>query len=306
MAANRPAFSLAPLLAAATVLAAAILWGSTGTIQAILPADRDPLAVAWLRVAIGAMTLLLFCLPIAASRAGLSKVPLALAALAGAAMAVYNLAFFTGVTLAGVGVGTAIAIGSGPIWVALYEWLLRGRRPSNLQLVGQAICITGAIALVASNEGAKAPLVGYALTALAGLSYATYSLATSAIGRAAPVGSVAAVTFGLATILMAPALLFAGFRWVGPESAAPILFLGIVSTGVSYYLFTYGVNRMRTSAAVTLTLAEPLTAWVLATLVVGEPLSGLKVAGAAILLVGLWIVTQAVAKEAKSSSKGPT
>jgi len=45
------------------------------------------------------------------------------------------------------------------------------------------------------------------------------------------------------------------------------------------------------STAVTLALAEPLTAWVLALVVVGESATPLKLAGAALLLAGLYVVT---------------
>jgi len=51
------------------------------------------------------------------------------------------------------------------------------------------------------------------------------------------------------------------------------------------------LRRVAPSTAVTLALAEPLTAWVLAILVVGEPATLPRLAGAALLMAGLAIVT---------------
>lgn len=250
-----------------------------------------------MRVAIGAAGLLLFCLLGAVNRAGLKRLPRKQIVFAGAAIALYNLFFFSGVSIAGVGVGTAIALGSGPLWVSLFEWLVRGVRPSRSQLVGQAICIAGATALVASNERPSSPEIGYVLAALAGLAYATYSVITNRIGPTAPAGAIAAATFTLAALFLAPLLLIADLGWIAPSALPPLLFLGIAATGVAFYLFTYGVSRMAPSAAVTLALAEPLTAWLLATFILQEELTALKVAGALILLFGLWIVTRSLAPQ---------
>lgn len=281
-------------LGVAAVIVAAILWGSTGTIQAVLPAGRDPLAVAWIRCFIGGLALLLFCLFHGPNRRAIPALPFRRIGAAALAIALYNIFFFSGVSMVGVGVGTAIALGSGPIWVSLYEALARRKRPSRKVLLGQAISILGVVALVSSNDLNGGSAYGYLFAALAGLSYAAYSLLTSRIGRSAPSGAVAAATFVAAAVIMLPVLPFASLAWLGAGSIAPLMFLGVAVTGIAFFLFTYGVGKMAASSAVTLTLAEPLTAWVLATVVVGEELSALKVLGAALLLAGLWIVTRSL------------
>jgi DME family drug/metabolite transporter len=52
-------------------------------------------------------------------------------------MAAYNLAFFAGVRATGVAVGTAVALGSGPIWAGLLQ-ALGGQRPPLRWWVGTA------------------------------------------------------------------------------------------------------------------------------------------------------------------------
>ena len=53
---------------------------------------------------------------------------------------------------------------------------------------------------------------------------------------------------------------------------AVVLYLGIATTSVAYILFSTGLKRIPSSSAVTLSLAEPLTAAILSVLVVGEVL----------------------------------
>jgi len=286
--------SQTPLLGVLAVLLAAGLWGTTGTIQGLLPPARDPIAVAVFRLIIGAAALVFFSLFSARLRAGFFVLPLKQIAMASLAIGLYNLFFFSAVSMAGVGVGTAIAIGSGPVWVSLYEIVFHNRKPPPLQLLGQAICIAGAVALVASNDLNDGNTMGYLLAALAGLAYATFSIITNQLSQGVPSASIAAATFTLAAVFTAPFLLVADTAWVGIGTLPPLLFLGLIVTGVAYYLFTFGVRAMSSSAAVTLALAEPLTAWLLATFVLGEELTALKIFGALILLAGLWIVSKSL------------
>jgi hypothetical protein len=100
----------------AAVLGAAVLFGTTGTAQALGPAATTPLGVGAARLAVGGIALLTV-LPLLGhpvreatalwrTRAGLA---------AGACTALYQLAFFAGVSRAGVALGTLVTIGSGPV-----------------------------------------------------------------------------------------------------------------------------------------------------------------------------------------------
>lgn len=280
---------LLPIIA---VILAAMLWGSTGTVQAFLPEIRDPFVVGALRLAIGALALLALAGAQRESRRAFAQLPWGPVVVAAACIAGYNLLFFTGVSGAGVGIGTAITIGSAPIWVTLYDVVIRRQMPPPRRMFGQAISIAGATLLVLSGQNESASLSGLICAALAGACYAGYSLSTSRAASTVPSGTLAASTFALAALFAAPVLFLLPLGWTTlPEAVALLLFLGVVSTGVSYALYTWGLRGVEASTAVTLALIEPLTAWVLATLLVGEDLSALKITGAALLLIGLFIVT---------------
>ena len=274
------------------ILLAAMLWSTTGTAQALLPGGREPLIVASMRLIFGAAALMLLALTVRDSRQAFGCLPLRLILISGAAVAAYNLLFFIAVTKAGVGVGTAIAIGSAPIWVTLYEILIRRIWPDRMRALGQAISILGVVLLVAAGSALGAATLGAVMAAGSGMAYAAYSLLTSRMIQSLPAATLAASTFSTAAVLTLPVFFFVPTGWLGAPGVLPVLlFLGVGATGLSYALYTWGLSRVSASTAVTLALAEPLTAWVLATVVVGEIITPTKIAGAVMIIAGLAIVT---------------
>jgi drug/metabolite transporter, DME family len=283
-----------PLFGVLLVLGAAVVWGTTGTIQAFLPEARDPLLVAGFRMVFGAATLFVLAALAQGAFAGFRQLPWGWVLAAAASIAAYNLLFFKGVLGAGVGVGTVLAIGGAPIWVTLFTVVVLRRRPDGITMVGQGLSITGAALLVLSGGSESSSLSGIILSILAGAAYAAYSTITSKISDAAPSVTVAAATFGVAAILVAPVFFIAPLDWaLAPSPMALLIFLGVVVTGLSYALYTKGLQTVPAASAVTLALAEPLTAWLLATFLVGEANTPTKMAGAALLIAGLYVVSRA-------------
>jgi DME family drug/metabolite transporter len=65
----------------------------------------------------------------------------------------------------------------------------------------------------------------------------------------------------------------------------------VVATGVAYLLFSHALRHVSAATGVTLALAEPVTAFVLAVLVVGErPGWVAAVGGGLLVLAGLLVV----------------
>lgn len=283
-------------LGVAAVILAAMLWGTTGTTAALLPPTREPLVVGALRLAFGALALVVLAQAQPRMRAGLGALPWGGITFAGTCIAGYNLLFFWAVSLAGVGVGTAITIGSAPIWATAFEVLRTRRLPTRWLALGQLCAISGVCLLASAggSTGGGGPSVwaGVALSAAAGACYAAYSLATSRISHSAPSTTLAAATFCVAALICAPVFLLLPLGWlVGVQAWAGVVFLGLGATGLAYALYTWGLTRISASGAVTLALAEPVTAWVLAVAVVGEALSAPKAVGALLIFLGLALVS---------------
>jgi DME family drug/metabolite transporter len=281
----------------AMVVAAAMLWGTTGTAQSFAPPQLSSYWVGALRLAVGA----LFFWPMlwmtdraALTGAALRSLPWRSVALAAVCMCIYNLAFFAGVRSSGIAVGTALALGSGPVWAGLLQALITRAMPTRAWWLGTGVAVAGVVAMATAHGAAEhIPLAGVLLCLLAGLSYASYALLNQRmVTGASPAAVTAAVFSGAALLAIAGAAGLSGAPQLHAGDLAIVLWLGVVSTGVAYLLFSYALKHISAATGVVLALAEPVTAFVLAILIVGEQPGTAGAIGLAAVLAGLWLVVR--------------
>ena len=270
----------------ALVLLAAVLFGTTGTAQALGP-DASPLAVGATRIAVGAALLALAAWTLAPrDDRPWRRAPLACAAVG---IAGYQLSFFAAVADTGVAVGTVVALGSAPALAGLLARVVDGARLTGRWAACTALATAGVLLLVLSGADAKVSPAGVGLALVAGASYAVYTVASKRLlddGHAPE--AVMAWGFGLAAVALLPVLAVVGpgALW-SPGGVALAVYLGAIPTALAYVLFARGLRRLTAGETATLTLAEPLTASVLGALVLGERPGALAVVGAALVLAGL-------------------
>ncbi|HVM27729.1 MAG TPA: EamA family transporter [Mycobacteriales bacterium] len=281
-----------PAAAVGAVLLAAVLFGTTGTAQALGPDATTPLGVGAVRLLVGGLALLAV-LPLLGHRVrdavALWRTPAGLGA--GAFTALYQVSFFAGVERAGVALGTLAAIGSGPVLAGLLARFLLGERPGRAWAAATALCLVGLTLLVLEGGSGDADVVGVLLALIAGLGYAAYTvLAKSMMGRGAASAPVMAAAFGLGGLLLAPVLLLQPTAWLAtPGGLVTALYLGLVTTTLAYVLFGRGLAVLPAGPVTTLVLAEPVVATALGTTVLGERLGLAGALGAGLVLVGLLV-----------------
>ncbi|WP_214466376.1 DMT family transporter [Microbacterium flavescens] len=285
------------------VLAAAMLFGTTGTSQALGPEGTTPLSIGVMRMVIGGTGLAAIAFLLAARHARRRPVdaappprlglrPLSLMVLTGACLAIYQPLFFLGTSLNGVAVGTVVALGSAPILAGLLEWALTRRMPSPAWMGATALATLGVILLGSGGEaggaGGTDPL-GLLGSVGAGASFAVIANAQRRLldegwDPFTVVGAMGASS----AVLCAFALPFVDVAWLGTTSGVVMaLWLGLATISIAYVLFTWGLSGLTAATAATLTLGEPLTASILGITVLGERLSALAIIGLAVLAAGL-------------------
>lgn len=291
--------TVSPLRGVALVLAAAALWGTTGTAQSLAPPALASVWVGALRLAVAGLFFGAW-LAVAQARRGAAPaaaapLPWPLVVAAAACMAAYNLAFFAGVRALGVAVGTALAIGSGPLWGGLLQAVFARRPPAGVWWAGTVLAVAGGVLLVGEGARTAAVSLGGVLACLAaGLSYAAFALLNHGLVARAEPGRVTGAVFALAALLALPAALaMAGVPHIGTRDLLVVAWLGVASTGVAYLLFSHGLRHISGATGVSLALFEPVTAFVLAVVVVGERPGGMAVAGLLAVLAGLALVVRA-------------
>ncbi|GHF08117.1 DMT family transporter [Pseudolysinimonas yzui] len=296
--ARNSGFSAAGVVA---LVLACLLWGTTGTTATLMPDDVSPLAIGAATMGIGGV-LLLVTAPRMSRGVLRDPVGRRWATIGAIGVAVYPLAFYTGMDLVGVAVGNVVALGSGPVFAALIEWLIERQRLSTRWLVSTALAVIGITLLAlgrqeggAAGGSAAVAALGVGLGLLAGFAYALYTYASSRAIRAGhPSRGVMGGMFGLGAVPLLLVLLVVG----GPllQSWTSVGLVGYLVLGpmfVAYLLFGIGLRSVRSSTATTITLLEPVFATVLAVLVVGERLSVVGWAGFALVLIGLAVLVSA-------------
>jgi DME family drug/metabolite transporter len=274
-----------------SVLAAATLFGTTGTAQALGPSGTTPLGVGAARIVIGGAGLLAVLPRLGGRRAdALALWRTRWGLLAGVTTALYQVCFFAGVSRAGVALGTLVTIGSGPVFTGLLSWLLLRERPRLSWVVATTVCVLGLALLIGS--GASQPQVdpvGLALALASGLGYAVYTVAAKRLmtdGHRSD--EVMAGAFSLGGLVLLPVLLTQPMSWIAtPSGLAMALWLGLATTTAAYVLFGRGLRHLPAGPVTTLVLAEPVVATVLGVVVLGETLPPLGWVGAVLVLAGL-------------------
>lgn len=292
----------------AFVSVAAVLWGTTGTAQSLGAGGLSPFWVGAAQLAVSSLflgALLAVSHWRLRGRAGqgparvqpLLPNPVHLGlrpawfVLASMGIGGYSIFFYEGVTLTGVAVGTAVAIGSGPIWAGLMQALVLRAPLSALWWAGTLVSVAGGAAMVMARGGATLSWSGLALCLLAGLSYAGYALINKRLVTHMSPRVVNFYVFTGAACMAVPiALVQSGLPQWSLAAVLVVVYLGVVVSGLAHMLFSIGLRSISGPTGVTLSLIEPVAAFVLAVWVVGERQPLQSWLGLLAVLAGLMLV----------------
>jgi len=271
------------------VLLAAMLWGTVGTTQTFLREGISPIAVAGVRSAIGGGVLLIAVLIM--RKINFKKWSWKWTVFAALTIALFQCLFFTSVRYTGVAVGTVVTIGSSPVFSGIIEWLLFKRRPNRVWGIATLLAIIGCILLFVTRGDTTIHPLGILLALCAGSMFALYTNCSKKLTEREETLPSVAMTFTLCALFLLP-FSGSGVSWVlEGQNLWPMLFMGLFATSLAYIFYLAGLEKISSSSAVTLSLAEPLTAALLGVFLVGEYLSPMSWMGVLLLLGGILVLT---------------
>lgn len=293
-------------LGAVFVLVAAVLWGTTGTVASFAPAV-GPLAIGAAAMGVGGLLQAALAGPaLAHARAELRRRWLTIA-VGGLAVAIYPLAFYSSMRLAGVAVGTVISIGSAPIASAVIERVIDGHRLTRRWVLGAGVGLVGVVllSLVEPAHAAEAgnTAAGVLLGLLAGVTYALYSWAAHrTMQGGVPSRVTMGAIFGVGGLLLMPVLFVTGAPLLESWNNFSVgLYMALVPMFLGYVFFGLGLARVKASTATTLSLAEPVVAAVLAVVIVGERLPAAGWIGVGLVIASLAVLTVPVRRDVRTA-----
>jgi len=276
---------------------ATVLWGTTGTAATFAPPAASGVSIGAATMGGGGLVLLAVAgrSALAVLRSGRSSV--LVVALGAAAIAVYPLAFYSSMAMAGVAIGTVVSIGSSPMFAALFEWAVDQVRLDQRWAVATVVSAAGGVLLVLGGDkpdgvAATAKMPGVLLGLVAGSTYAGYSFAARKLIQTGQRSrAVMGALFGLGSVVLLPVLAVTGRGLLCSTPGLLVAgYLALVPMSMAYLLFGTALRYVGATAATTLSLIEPAIAAVLSVLVVGERLSALAWTGIGLVATGLLIL----------------
>jgi drug/metabolite transporter (DMT)-like permease len=213
--------------------------------------------------------------------------------LAGVALAIHFASWIGSLNYTSVAISTLL-VSVTPIWTAIYDAIVRGRRfPIAIPIAFIAGML--GLAMITSSSRTAPPYPGHmwlgaALALVGSVGFAAYlllvrevraELSTRTIVTHTYTAAAIALVLASAAVRQAPPPIHAGAAWGG------ILAMALISQLLGHTGMNASLRWFSPVAVAFTTLLEPVFAALLALAIFGEALTGIAVAGAALLLGGI-------------------
>ena len=286
------------------VCAAGVLWGTGGLVVTVLH-ERDGFtamtASAW-RMALAAAALVGFAVLTSRSSVAVDTMRThpVLTVWTGVGTALYQGLYFASVLVVGVSVATVVSLGLAPILAGTWEHAVARTRPTGRDVGVLTAALVGLVLIsLTAQHGSAAPddkpTLGLVLAVAAGATYAAttvlgHTLAQRVDAIALTTCATAAGALALTPFLGIATATGATVATSDPRSIALLAYLGIATMALSYSLLYAGLRTTSGSAATVATLVEPLSAALLAALLLGERMGWPTLIGGALILAAVVVL----------------
>lgn len=266
-------------------IASVLLFGSNGIVAAAIHAPA--LTIVFWRTLLGSLLLIVIFIGVRGKLTILSSKKDAIFMLvSGVSTGLSWVFLYEAYQLIGVGISTIIYY-VGPVLVMAISPLVFKEKLTTRKLACLFVVLVGALLVedVSADEGANA--AGLTCAALSAVCHALMvifnKLASRTQGLENPM-----LQLIISFLTIAGVSLFVGGSLPDfpTSSLFPLVFLGLVNTGLGCYWYFSSLAGLRAQTVVVLGYLEPLSAVVLALVVLGEPMSGMQALGSALIIGG--------------------
>ncbi len=217
------------------------------------------------------------------------------------------LAQFGGTELSTAAAGAVITSAT-PAFIIVFAWPLLREAPAPPKLVGLALATIGVLVVSLgggqpTTQQSRDPLLGNLLLIVAAVTWALYTvLARRATRRYSSLAVTLAVTLLGIPIVAPVAALELQARPIGaltPDVIAGILYVGVGSTAIAFYLWNKSFELLDAATASLFFFAQPVVGTLLSAVFLREPLGLAFFAGAALIGLGVLLALATEARQAR-------
>ena len=281
-------------------LFAVMIWGASFIATKIAVGEISPVAVVWLRFAMGIPILFL---------AVLMRKQLAFPK--GNEWWYFTLLGFLGITfhqwLQSNGLKTAQAtttawiVSTSPAFIAILAWLVLKEKLNLAQSAGILLAMAGVLAVVSKGDLStiavgKFGTYGDFLILISAINWAVFSILSR---RGLMVHPSTRLTFWVMTIgwLLTSVAFVAGRNYreislLDVRGWMAMVYLGVFSTGLAYIAWFDALSQLPAAQTGAFLFVEPLTSMVVAAIILHEQITLVAVLGGAVILFGIWLVNR--------------
>ncbi len=274
---------------------AASIWGGMYVVSKIVLEVIQPLELVWLRYIVAIAALVSMGILTRQSwKLRLRDIPLVVAiGVIGYAVSIY--AQFLGTKLASAQMGAVITSAT-PAFMVIFARLILGERVTKRKLLSVVLATIGVLFIVGIGGIGIHPSyqIGGIVLGIAALTWALMSVLVKRIPRDVSLLVVTTYAILFAMLLMTPLTLThlhgVTIALTRPIIWGGILYLGIVSTAVAFFLWNKGLQMVDAATGGLYFFFQPLVGTLLGWLVLGEQVGTPFWIGSALILVGVMLI----------------
>jgi O-acetylserine/cysteine efflux transporter len=282
-------------------IGAALFWGLNPIVMKIGLAELSPLPFNTLRLALGLIFTALLTLAVPALRRGWRPLQRAdiprFAAISLAGFFVFQLGYSFGVDYTSASVA-AIILGMLPINVAILNGISGLERPGRLKLIGIAATFLGVVFIALGRHGgislAGTYVYGVLLLVIAEFAYGGYTVFVKSLTSRYPIDQIIFIVIGISLafffLLNASILGFDDFAGLSAATWLSCAGSGALALSAGNILWSQGVKRLGSTNTSVFGNLPPVFGILAGILLLGESLTPLQLAGAAVILGGVALV----------------
>lgn len=178
-----------------------------------------------------------------------------------------------------------------PVYVTLLSPLILKENITRRGLLALGLSITGVVMVVWTDEPGGMNIIGISLGLASGLLYALMILTSRYLKDYYNGTAQATWSIIINIAVFSPFLLATDAKAIIDNLSLLILF-GLVPTAVGSLLFLNGLGLIKAQGASIISLLEPVSAVLLAFIILSEPVSSTTLLGGALILLGAFLVSR--------------
>jgi drug/metabolite transporter (DMT)-like permease len=188
---------------------------------------------------------------------------------------------------------SVVFVSTGPLWVALLEWLFFKALFGRLVLFGLGLAFIGGLVIGISGSGdagsGQQPVIGGGLALVGAITFALYLLIGRRVRAKLPLLPYIWIVYGFAALFLIALVITGGHAITGfsPSSYLWLIVLALVPQLIGHTSFNYALRYLPATFISITGQMEPIGSALLALIIFAELPTAVQIGGSAAVIVGV-------------------